>query len=200
MGLDHRIGSKFLHAGPGFGGSCFPKDLAALIQTGERHGYPMQIASAASQVNHGQLKRMVHKIREATGGLKGKTLAMLGLSFKPNTNDLREAPALAIGQELLAEGATIRAYDPAALEEACRVLPGLIACRDTYDAAEGADGLILMTEWNQFRTLDFDRLKLVMRQPLLLDLRNVYDPQRVAAAGFTHISVGRPPDAPKDTV
>jgi UDPglucose 6-dehydrogenase len=199
MGLDQRIGAKFLHAGPGFGGSCFPKDLAALIQTGERHGYPMQIASAASRVNSAQLKQMVNKIREATGGLKGKTLAMLGLSFKPNTNDLREAPALTIGQELMAEGATIRAYDPAALEEACRMLPGLIACRDTYHAAEGADALILMTEWNQFRTLDFDRLKLLMRQPLLLDLRNVYDPQRVSAAGFTHISVGRPLQEPTNT-
>lgn len=199
MGLDHRIGSKFLHAGPGFGGSCFPKDLAALIQTGERHGHPMQIASAASRVNYAQLKQMVSKIREATGGLKGKTLALLGLSFKPNTNDLREAPALAIGQELLAEGATIRAYDPAALEEACRTLPGLTACRDTYDAAEGADALILMTEWNQFRTLDFARLKQLMRRPLLLDLRNVYDPQRVSAAGFTHISVGRPPQGPTGT-
>jgi len=191
MGLDHRIGSKFLHAGPGFGGSCFPKDLAALIQTGERHGYPMQIASAASRVNHEQLKQMVRKIGEAVGGLKGKTLGMLGLSFKPNTNDLREAPAIAISQVLLAEGATIRAYDPAALEEACRMLPGLKACRDTYDAAEGADALIIMTEWNQFRTLDFERLKGMMRQPVLLDLRNVYDPERTTAAGFTHVSVGR---------
>ncbi len=200
MGLDHRIGSKFLHAGPGFGGSCFPKDLAALIQTGERHGYPMQIASAASRVNQEQLKQMVSKIREAVGGLKGKTLGMLGLSFKPNTNDLREAPAIAIGQELLAEGAAIRAYDPAALEEACRTLPGLKACRDTYDAAEGADALIIMTEWNQFRTLDFERLKGIMRQPLLLDLRNVYDPERIAAAGFTHVSVGRPASSgPKHT-
>lgn len=197
MGLDHRIGSKFLHAGPGFGGSCFPKDLAALIQTGERHGYSMQIASAASQVNQRQLKQMVTKIREALGGVKGKTVAMLGLSFKPNTNDLREAPALAIGQELLAEGATIRAYDPAALEEACRTLPALVACRDTYDAAAGADALIIMTEWNQFRTLDFDKLKAVMRRPILLDLRNVYDPERVAAAGFAHISVGRPAQQPK---
>ena len=196
MGLDHRIGSKFLHAGPGFGGSCFPKDLAALIQTGERHGYPMQIASAASEVNRRQLRQMATKIREATGGVKGKTLAMLGLSFKPNTNDLREAPALAIAQELLADGAAIRAYDPAALEEACRVLPALTPCQDSYDAAYGADALILMTEWNQFRALDFDRLKAAMRQPLFLDLRNVYDPQKISATGFTHISVGRPPREP----
>lgn len=191
MGLDHRIGSKFLHAGPGFGGSCFPKDLAALIQTGERHGQPMQIASAASKVNEEQRKRMVTKIREAIGGLKGKTVGMLGLSFKPNTNDLREAPALAIGEELLAEGAAIRAYDPEALEEARRVLPAVQACRDAYHAAEGADALVIMTEWNLFRNLEFEKLKAVMRSPVLLDLRNIYDPARVAAAGFTYISVGR---------
>lgn len=198
MGLDHRIGSKFLHAGPGFGGSCFPKDLAALIQTGERNGYPMQIASAASRVNEVQRKQMIAKIREAAGGLKGKTLGMLGLSFKPNTNDLREAPALAIGQELLAEGATIRAYDPEALEEACRMLPKLQPCRDAYDAAEGVDALIIMTEWNLFRNLDFEKLKTVMRNPVLLDLRNVYDPERVTAAGFKHVSVGRPAQGPKN--
>ena len=196
MGLDHRIGSKFLHAGPGFGGSCFPKDLAALIQTGERHGQPMQIASAASKVNDEQRKRMVTKIREALGGLKGKTIGMLGLSFKPNTNDLREAPALAIGQELLSEGAAIRAYDPEALEEACRVLPALQPCRDAYHAAEGADALIIMTEWNVFRNLEFEKLKAVMRRPVLLDLRNIYDPARVAAAGFTYISVGRQVQGP----
>ena len=191
MGLDNRIGSKFLHAGPGFGGSCFPKDLAALIQTGERHGAPMQIALAASRVNKAQLSKMVAKIREAVGGLEGKTLGMLGLSFKPNTNDLREAPALAIGKELLAEGVAIRAYDPEALEEACRILPTLQPCRDAYHAAEGADALIIMTEWNQFRSLDFERLKAVMSHPVLLDLRNIYDPERVATAGFKHISVGR---------
>jgi UDPglucose 6-dehydrogenase len=198
MGLDQRIGSKFLHAGPGFGGSCFPKDLAALIQTGERHGNPMQIASAASRVNEEQRKRMIAKIREAAGGLKGKTFGMLGLSFKPNTNDLREAPALAIGGELLGEGAVIRAYDPAALDEACRMVPGLKPCRDTYEAAEGADGLIIMTEWNQFRNLDFERLKRLMRKPLLLDLRNIYDPDRVAGYGFRHVSVGRPSKGPQE--
>lgn len=199
MGLDHRIGGKFLHAGPGFGGSCFPKDLAALIQTGERNGYPMQIASAASRVNDVQRERMIDKIREAVGGLKGKTLAMLGLSFKPNTNDIREAPALAIGRALLAEGARIRAYDPEALTEACQIMPELQACRDTYHAAEGADALILMTEWNVFRNLDFEKLKSLMRAPVLLDLRNVYDPERTAAAGFKHVSVGRMAQSPKTT-
>jgi UDPglucose 6-dehydrogenase len=196
MGLDHRIGSKFLHAGPGFGGSCFPKDLAALIQTGERNGYPMQIATAASRVNDIQRGWMIDKIRETVGGLKGKTLAMLGLSFKPNTNDLREAPALAIGRELLAEGATIRAYDPEALTEACQMMPELQPCRDTYHAAEGADALVIMTEWNVFRNLDFEKLKAAMRAPVVLDLRNVYDPERVTAAGFKHVSVGRSAQSP----
>lgn len=196
MGLDHRIGGKFLHAGPGFGGSCFPKDLAALIQTGERYGYPMQIAAAASQVNHDQRRWMVDKIREAVGGVKGKTFAMLGLSFKPNTNDLREAPALAIARELLAEGASIRAYDPEALTEACHLIPELQPCHDTYHAAEGADALVIMTEWNVFRSLDFEMLKSAMCTPLIIDLRNVYDPERVAEAGFRHISVGRAARSP----
>jgi UDPglucose 6-dehydrogenase len=196
MGLDNRIGSKFLHAGAGFGGSCFPKDLAALIQTGERVGYPVQVALAASKVNDDQRHRMVDKIRDAVGGLKGKTLGLLGLSFKPNTNDLREAPALAVSQELLKEGATVRAYDPIALDEACRTVSALKPCADPYDAAEGADALIIMTEWNQFRSLDFERLKGIMKSPILIDLRNVYDPDRVAGYGFHHISVGRPSKRP----
>jgi UDPglucose 6-dehydrogenase len=199
MGLDHRIGGKFLHAGAGFGGSCFPKDLAALIQTGERNGYPMQIASAASRVNDIQRERMIEKIREAVGGLKGKTLAMLGLSFKPNTNDIREAPALAIGRALLAEGASIRAYDPEALTEACQIMPELTPCRDTYHAAEGVDAVVIMTEWNVFRTLDFEKLKSIMRVPVLLDLRNVYDPERVGDAGFKYVSVGRMSQSSKST-
>jgi UDPglucose 6-dehydrogenase len=196
MGLDNRIGSKFLHAGPGFGGSCFPKDLAALVQTGDRVGYPMQIASAAALVNEQQRGRMVNKITNTVGGLKGKTFAMLGLSFKPNTNDLRDAPALAIAQELMKQGATVRAYDPAALEEACQIVSGLVPCKDAYEAAQGADAFILMTEWNEFRTLDFDRLKTLLRQPIFFDLRNVYEPDRVAAFGFRYISVGRPNKAP----
>ncbi|HJR77055.1 MAG TPA: UDP-glucose/GDP-mannose dehydrogenase family protein [Nitrospiraceae bacterium] len=196
MGLDNRIGSKFLHAGPGFGGSCFPKDLAALVQTGERVGYPLQIAGAAAKVNYEQHLRMVEKIRDAAGGLKGKAFGCLGLSFKPNTNDMREAPSLTILKALMKEGATVKAYDPASMEESIKLLPGLIACRDTYDVAEGADGLIIMTEWNQFRTLDFERLKTSMRTPLLLDLRNVYDSERVVAFGFRHVSVGRPTKDP----
>ena len=192
MGLDNRIGSKFLHAGPGFGGSCFPKDLAALVQTGERVGYPLQIAGAAAKVNYEQHLRMVEKIRDAAGGLKGKAFGCLGLSFKPNTNDMREAPSLTILRELMKEGATVKAYDPASMEESIKLLPGLIACKDTYDVADGVDGLIIMTEWNQFRNLDFERLNKSMRIPLLLDLRNVYDSERVVGFGFRHVSVGRP--------
>jgi len=197
MGLDNRIGSKFLHAGPGFGGSCFPKDLAALTRMGEKLGSPMQIAQAAWQVNAQQRMRMVEKIRVAVGSLRGKTLAMLGMSFKPNTNDVREAPALSIAQTLMDEGATVRVFDPVALEDSCRILQGLIPCRDAYDAAEGAEALVIVTEWNQFRNLDFVRLKTLMRKPILFDLRNIYDPQRMARLGFQHISVGRPCKGPQ---
>lgn len=196
MGLDQRIGSKFLHAGPGFGGSCFPKDLAALVQMGESAGYPMQIAGAAAAVNAQQRGRMVGKIREALGGLRGATIGLLGLSFKPNTNDLREAPALSIAQELMDQGATVRAYDPAALEEASRTLPGILPCQNTYESARGADALVLMTEWNEFRNLDFTKLKSLMKRPILIDLRNVYEPSRVTQFGFRHVSVGRPTKDP----
>jgi UDPglucose 6-dehydrogenase len=196
MGLDNRIGSKFLHAGPGFGGSCFPKDLAALVQTGDRVGYPLQIAGAAAKVNYEQHLRMIEKVREAAGGLAGKVFGCLGLSFKPNTNDMREAPSLTILKALMKEGAVVKAYDPASMEEGGKLLPGLLACKDTYDVAEGADGLIIMTEWNQFRNLDFERLKKSMRAPLLLDLRNVYDSERVVGFGFRHVSVGRPSKGP----
>ena len=192
MGLDQRIGSKFLHAGPGFGGSCFPKDLAALVQMGENAGYPMQIAAAAAAVNAQQRTRMIAKIANALGGLKGATIGILGLSFKPNTNDLREAPALSIAQELMEQGSIVQAYDPAALEEASRALTGIIPCQDTYETARGADALVLITEWNEFRNLDFAKLKSVMRRPILIDLRNVYEPGRVTQFGFRHVSVGRP--------
>lgn len=199
MGLDRRIGSKFLHAGPGFGGSCFPKDLAALVQMGEQAGYSMQIAEAAAAVNLRQRERMVEKISETLGGLKGVTIGMLGLSFKPNTNDLREAPALAIAQELMDQGATVRAFDPAALEESSRMLPGLVPCRDAYETATGTDALVLMTEWNEFRNLNFDKLKKLMRRTILIDLRNVYESSRVTEFGFRHVSVGRPTKDPDQT-
>jgi UDPglucose 6-dehydrogenase len=197
MGLDRRIGSKFLHAGPGFGGSCFPKDIAALVQIGQKAGQDMHIAQAAAKVNEGQRLRMVEKIRDTLGGFTGKTVGVLGLSFKPNTNDLREAPALTIVERLLAEGCTVRVYDPAAMEEGTRLLPGMIPCADAYDAAQGADGLVLLTEWNQFRNLDFERLKTALRRPVFLDLRNVYEPERLAALGFRYVSVGRPATGPE---
>lgn len=197
MGLDHRIGSKFLHAGPGFGGSCFPKDLAALIQIGEAAGLEMQIAEAAARINERQRLQMVDKIRDAMGGLKGKTVGLLGLSFKPNTNDLRESPALAIAEQLLAAGCSVRVYDPEAMEEGIKTLPAMIPCADAYDAVQGADGLVLVTEWNQFRNLDFERIKKALRHPLFIDLRNVYEPDRMAVLGFHYVSVGRPSKSPQ---
>ncbi|HET8580786.1 MAG TPA: UDP-glucose/GDP-mannose dehydrogenase family protein, partial [Nitrospiraceae bacterium] len=196
MGLDARIGSKFLHAGPGFGGSCFPKDLAALIRTGDLAGFKMEIPRAAARVNERQRLLMVDKIRETLGGLQGKTVGLLGLSFKPNTNDLREAPALTIAKRLLGEGAAVRVYDPTALKEGSKALRGVIPCADAYDAAQGADALVLVTEWNQFRNLDFDRIKTALRRPIVIDLRNVYEPDRIAALGFDYISVGRAPRKP----
>jgi UDPglucose 6-dehydrogenase len=193
MGLDHRIGSKFLHAGPGYGGSCFGKDTAALIHIGEQAGYDMQLAQATKRVNDGQRGRMLEKIRTALGNVEGKTVGLLGLSFKPNTDDVRDSPALEIAEHLMKEGCTVRAYDPEALEESSRLLRGLIPCQDAYDAADGADALVLVTEWNQFRNLSFERLKTLLRTPILIDLRNVYAPDRLAELGFYYVSVGRQP-------
>ena len=193
MGLDKRIGPKFLHSGPGFGGSCFGKDTAALIHIGESAGYSMQLAQATKRVNEQQRMRMVEKIHETLGGVHNKTVALLGLSFKPNTDDIRDSPALDIAESLLKDGCTVRAYDPEALEESCVVLPGLTPCRDTYHAVEGADALILVTEWNQFRNLDFEKIKTLVRAPVFIDLRNVYEPQRMAQLGYYYVSVGRKP-------
>lgn len=192
MGLDKRISSKFLHAGPGFGGSCFGKDTAALVHIGETAGYTMKLAATTKRVNEQQRARMVDKIRDAVNGVQGKTLALLGLSFKPNTDDLRDSPALMIAEHLMKEGCTIRAYDPEGLARALDALPGLIGCQDAYDAMRGADAVVLATEWNQFRNLDWDHVKSLLRVPVFIDLRNVYDPERVAACGFHYVSVGRP--------
>ena len=192
MGLDKRIGSKFLHAGPGYGGSCFGKDTAALVHIGEKAGYDMKLAATTKRVNEQQRARMVDKIREVLNGVQGKTLALLGLSFKPNTDDLRDAPALMIAEHLMKEGCTIRAYDPEGLAGALDALPGLIGCQDAYDAMKGADAVVLATEWNQFRNLDLEHVKSLLRVPVLIDLRNVYDPDRVAECGFYYVSVGRP--------
>jgi UDPglucose 6-dehydrogenase len=156
----------------------------------------MQIAGAAAAVNAEQRVRMVDKIKETLGGLQGTTVGFLGLSFKPNTNDLREAPALSIAQTLMDQGVTVRAYDPAALEEGSKLLPQITPCQDAYETARGADALVLMTEWNEFRNLDFDKLKPLMRRPILIDLRNVYESGRVTQFGFRHVSVGRPTKNP----
>ncbi|MFB3137456.1 MAG: UDP-glucose/GDP-mannose dehydrogenase family protein, partial [Nitrospirales bacterium] len=193
MGLDKRIGSKFLHAGPGYGGSCFGKDTAALVRIGEDSGYEMKLASITKRVNEQQRARMVDKIRETLGGIQGKTIGILGLSFKPNTDDLRDSPALMIAEHLMKEGGSVRAYDPEGLKESMAALPEMIGCQDAYDVAKGADALVLVTEWNQFRNLDFEQLKTLLRSPILIDLRNVYDPERIASYGFYYVSVGRQP-------
>ncbi len=191
MGLDERIGPKFLHPGPGFGGSCFPKDTRAVSQIARDHGQRFRIIDAVMEVNTETRNRMVAKIAAALDGLEGRAVALLGLSFKPETDDIRESPALFILDGLLAGGATVRAYDPAAMN-ACRAdYPAVTFCGDPYEAAEGADGLVICTEWNQFRALELSRLKAAMRQPLIVDLRNIYEPVKVAAAGFRYVSVGR---------
>src|SRR2546425_1140571 len=199
MGLDHRIGSKFLHAGPGYGGSCFPKDIAAMIQTGRHAGCLMEIAEATTRANVKQRARMVEKIKAAMGGsVAGKCIAVLGLTFKPNTNDLRDAPSLEIIPKLQDEGATIRAYDPAGMDEARKLLPRITLCANAYDAATGADALVLMTEWNQLRNLELEQIKRNLKAPVFVDLRNVYEPARMASLGFHYTSVGRPASRAKE--
>jgi UDPglucose 6-dehydrogenase len=192
MGLDNRIGSKFLHAGPGFGGSCFPKDTQAIVQIGRENGYEFEIVKAVLEVNDRQRLRMVDKIKDALGGaVDGKTISVLGLSFKPNTDDMRDAPALTILKELKVLGAKIKAFDPVAMEESRKILDGIEYCEGIYECAEGADALVLMTEWNQFRILDMPALKKSMKTPLMIDLRNVYEPEKLRAEGFRYVCVGR---------
>lgn len=193
MGLDRRIGPKFLHPGPGYGGSCFPKDTKALTEIARQAGRPFAIVETVVHVNEEVKLRMVQRIREACGGsVAGLTIAVAGLSFKPETDDMREAPAIVIVGALAAEGATIRAFDPAAMANAREVLPdGVVYCDDVYDAASGADCLVILTEWNQFRSLDLGRLRALLRQPRMVDLRNVYEPDRMREAGFQYWCVGR---------
>ncbi|MEM6454717.1 MAG: UDP-glucose/GDP-mannose dehydrogenase family protein [Acidobacteriota bacterium] len=193
MGLDNRIGPRFLNPGPGFGGSCFPKDTRAVAQIAQSRGLNFRIIEAVLEANEATKARMVVKVREAfDGDLAGKTLAVLGLSFKPNTDDIRESPALPLIDGLLADGATVRAYDPEAMD-ACRAeRDDIVYCQDAYDAAEGADAVVIVTEWNQFRALDAERLRSLLTQPLIIDLRNIYEPAKVAAAGFRYVSIGRP--------
>jgi len=192
MGLDQRIGSKFLHPGPGYGGSCFPKDTRAVVEFARQHGVDLQIVRSVIAVNEARVPRMLAKIRGAAGGaVKGRTVALLGLAFKPNTDDLRESPAMAVLEGLLAEGAQVRAYDPVAMAVAAAGRPGVTYCDDEYAAAEGAEVLVVATEWNQFRGLDLARLKAAMKAPVLVDLRNVYDPAVLRARGFRYTGVGR---------
>ena len=194
IGLDGRIGRKFLHAGPGFGGSCFPKDCRALVRTAREAEVPLSIIETVVQVNDTRKERMADKIVAACGGsVAGKTLAVLGLTFKPNTDDMRDSPSLAILPRLMAAGATIRAFDPEGMEEARKQLPDLVYCADAYETMAGADALVLLTEWNVFRALDLGRVQSLLATPLVIDLRNVYQTQEMAAAGLSYVSVGRVP-------
>ncbi|HVR97308.1 MAG TPA: UDP-glucose/GDP-mannose dehydrogenase family protein [Thermoanaerobaculia bacterium] len=199
MGLDSRIGPKFLNAGPGFGGSCFPKDTRAAAQIARDAGLRFRIIEAVLDVNETVQKRMSDKVEHALDGAAGKTVGVLGLSFKPNTDDIRDSPALPIVQGLLDRGATVRAFDPEAMAGCKPLFPAVTFCDNAYDTAEGADALVIVTEWNQFRKLELDRLLKLLRRPLIIDLRNLYEPDKMAAAGFEYISVGRPEGRPAET-
>ncbi|MFC1844398.1 UDP-glucose dehydrogenase family protein [Thermodesulfobacteriota bacterium] len=193
IGLDGRIGRKFLHPGPGFGGSCFPKDTLALIRMAQEQGTGARIVEAAVEVNAAQKARMIKKIRDSLGGNEaGKVIGVLGLTFKPETDDMRDAPSLTILPALLEKGAKVHAHDPKGVTEAFQCLPAEIKYKDDpYEVCEGADALILMTEWNQYRALDFDRIKSLMKEPLFIDLRNVYEPKTLKELGFKYVGVGR---------
>lgn len=191
MGLDGRIGKKFLHPGPGYGGSCFPKDTRALSKIAREKGYTFRVLDSVIQANEDQKRRMVDKIKEMVGDLRGKKIGILGLSFKPNTNDIRESSSIAIIQGLLEMEAKVKTFDPAAMEEAKVVLPEVEYGKDAYDVASGADALVLATEWNQFRRLDLLRIKALLKEPIFIDLRNVYDPAHMKRLGFRYCGVGR---------
>jgi UDPglucose 6-dehydrogenase len=193
MGLDGRISSKFLHPGPGFGGSCFPKDTRAISQIARQYGYEFKIVDAVMKVNEERAEMMIERIVSAVGeDLKGKLIGILGLTFKPNTDDMRESPTIPIIKGLQEKGAKIQAYDPAGMEQARQYLRDIDYKEDLYAVAQGADALVLATEWNQFRSIDWERAKKLFRRPVVVDLRNIYDPQRMRALGFHYISVGRP--------
>ena len=201
IGLDGRIGSKFLHPGPGYGGSCFPKDTLALLRTAEAAGTPLRIVGATVEVNDARKRRMADKIAAVCGGsIQGKTIAVLGLTFKPNTDDMRDSPSLEIVPALQKAGATLRVYDPEGMEEAKKLLTDVIWCDSAYETMGGADALTIITEWNEFRALDLDRVKALMREPVVVDLRNIYPPEQMIAAGFRYESVGRPLDNETKTV
>jgi UDPglucose 6-dehydrogenase len=193
MGLDQRIGRKFLHPGPGYGGSCFPKDTRAILELARDHDVPLKIVAAVIDVNDGRVATSLGKVRKALGGtFRGKTIGLLGLTFKPNTDDLRESPAMAILDGMLAEGAKVQAYDPIGMTIAAQSpREGVRYCDDEYQAASGNDALVVATEWNQFRALDLERLRIAMKHPTIVDLRNIYEPEAMRAKGFDYTCVGR---------
>jgi len=191
IGLDNRIGSKFLHAGPGFGGSCLPKDILALVKTAQDQATPLRVVEAVAAVNDARKRAMARKVAAAVGNLRGKTIAILGLTFKPNTDDMREAPSVPLATALQDFGARVRAYDPVGIEQARSVLQDVTFCDGPYACAEGAHAVVIVTEWEQFRALDLDRLKAVMAAPVVIDLRNIYRPEELVGRGFIYESVGR---------
>jgi len=192
IGLDKRIGGKFLHAGPGYGGSCFPKDTLALVRTAEEYGQALSIVDSVVKANDSRKERMAKRVVAACGGdVAGKTVAMLGLAFKPNTDDMREAPSLSIIANLQAKGAKIRAFDPESMGEARALLDGVEFCSDSYDCSQDADVLVIVTEWDEFRALDMERIKAALKSPVVVDMRNIYNPDEMAASGIDYHSIGR---------
>jgi UDPglucose 6-dehydrogenase len=195
IGLDNRIGKKFLNAGPGFGGSCFPKDATALLKTAHDHGVQLRIVETVAAVNEQRKRAMARKVVTALDdSIRGKTVAVLGLTFKPNTDDTRDSPAIPLITHLLDLGATVRSYDPAGMEQAKPQLPDVIYCNSTYEAAESAEALVIATEWEQFRALDLERLRLLMARPVIVDLHNVYRPEEMKRLGFVYVCVGKAAD------
>jgi UDPglucose 6-dehydrogenase len=192
VGLDGRIGQKFLHPGPGYGGSCFPKDTRALVEIARQAGAPLSLIEATADFNEARKLNMAERVKAAIGGATaGKAIALLGLTFKPNTDDMREAPSLAIAPALIAAGAEVRAHDPEGMPESRKLMPDVSYCADPYEAMTGADAVVLLTEWNSYRALDLPRMKAVMKQPIVIDLRNIYRPAEMRAAGFQYTSIGR---------
>jgi UDPglucose 6-dehydrogenase len=191
MGMDNRIGRKFLHPGPGYGGSCFPKDTRALTTVADQFGVETRIVDAVIEANQRQRDAMIPKIEKLVGDLKGKKIVVLGLSFKPETDDMRESPAIEIVHTLIERGATVRAFDPVAMEEAKHFLNGIEYASDEYDAINGADALVIITEWNQFRALDMEKVKQLLKAPKIADLRNIYEPSDMRELGFDYVGVGR---------
>ena len=195
MGLDGRIGGKFLHAGPGYGGSCFPKDTLALVRTAQSSGSPLRIVETVVDVNDKRKKSLVNKVKKVFGDkLMGRKIAILGLTFKPNTDDMRDSPSLELVPSLVADGAEVRAFDPKGMDEAKTLMDDVLWAENIYDAIRGSEMVIILTEWNEFRALDLKRVKKEMLKPIMLDLRNIYDPNEMANAGFQYYSIGRPPE------